>query len=407
VTDEDLSSFEAIVRSGLRQRAQGCRPADDVAVRVSRAEARLARRRRMRSMIVLGAAVCSVALVIGLVAGVGRSTQRAPRPSAPPAGRWSAPLLIDRSVRNASLYSVSCPTASFCMAVDPSGTVFRWNGTSWSSEAIAPKALFAVSCPTTTFCMAVGDSGSPGSALGADALSWNGSHWSKPEDIEAKHVGHDTGVPATISCPTISFCMASDELGNLLMWDGSTWSATRGGAISSQITFINGSVVSCASRTFCMAARSDIEGGGPFVLRWNGDSWSQQEKIGGRSAQGLLYSVSCSSASFCMATGFFATSGSPAAEAVTWNGTTWSAPRKVASDLGLLQSVSCPSASFCMAVGGAGHALRWNGSSWSAPQVIDRSGSRLPGNDIMSVSCSSSATCRAVDGVGNVLNWRT
>jgi hypothetical protein len=59
------------------------------------------------------------------------------------------------------LTGVSCPTATFCRAVDSIGRVFAFNGTKWSSGTLIDNghALTAVSCPTTTYCVAVDRSG--------------------------------------------------------------------------------------------------------------------------------------------------------------------------------------------------------------------------------------------------------
>ncbi len=45
-------------------------------------------------------------------------------------GRWSSPQTIDPG---GNLDAVSCPTATFCVAADRSGSVAIWNGTAWSS----------------------------------------------------------------------------------------------------------------------------------------------------------------------------------------------------------------------------------------------------------------------------------
>ena len=53
-----------------------------------------------------------------------------PSPAAASTAGWSQGTLIDAS---GSLTSVSCPTASFCAAVDYDGDVLTYNGSSWSS----------------------------------------------------------------------------------------------------------------------------------------------------------------------------------------------------------------------------------------------------------------------------------
>ena len=59
------------------------------------------------------------------------------------------------------LTSVSCPTTTFCRAVDSLGRVFGWNGTAWSAGTLIDNghALTSVSCPTVSYCVAVDRSG--------------------------------------------------------------------------------------------------------------------------------------------------------------------------------------------------------------------------------------------------------
>jgi hypothetical protein len=55
------------------------------------------------------------------------------------------------------LTGVSCPTVTYCVAVDSIGRVFTFNGTKWSSGLLIDNghALTDVSCPTVTYCVAV------------------------------------------------------------------------------------------------------------------------------------------------------------------------------------------------------------------------------------------------------------
>jgi hypothetical protein len=69
---------------------------------------------------------------------------------------WSAPVSIDTG---SALASVSCPTASFCAAVDADGKAFTYNAASWSAPlSIAADALTAVACATASSCVAVDSS---------------------------------------------------------------------------------------------------------------------------------------------------------------------------------------------------------------------------------------------------------
>jgi hypothetical protein len=91
-----------------------------------------------------------------------------------------------------------------------------------------------VSCPSATFCVAIDGS----DADGSDALTYNGTSWSAPV-----HIG-----PAVdgVSCPSATFCVAVDKNGDALTYNGTSWSAPTkiGGGLTS---------VSCSSATFCVA----------------------------------------------------------------------------------------------------------------------------------------------------------
>ena len=281
---------------------------------------------------------------------------------------WSAPLSIDPN--GGPLTSVSCPSSSFCMAVDGGGNALSWNGSSWSAlvsiDQNAPPN--SVSCPSSSFCMAVDWYG--------NALSWNGSSWSAPVSID------QNGPLTSVSCPSSSFCMAVDNSGYALSWNGSSWSAPVSIDQNSYLAS-----VSCPSSSFCMA----VDGYGN-ALTWNGSSWSAPLSIDPNVLG--LNSVSCASSSFCMAVDW-------GGYALSWNGSSWSAPVSIDPNRAP-NSVSCPSSSFCMAVDNYGNALSWNGSSWSAPVSIDQNGGGLN-----SVSCASSSFCMAVDSHGNALIGRS
>ncbi|MGO9101642.1 MAG: Ig-like domain-containing protein [Mycobacterium sp.] len=83
-------------------------------------------------------------------------------------GSWSSPDSIDPN--GDGLTSVSCPTASFCVAVDTLGNVLTYDGSTWSSPSNIDSALAQnfgpctsaifycaafVSCPSASFCAAV------------------------------------------------------------------------------------------------------------------------------------------------------------------------------------------------------------------------------------------------------------
>ena len=103
--------------------------------------------------------------------------------ASPAASATTSPAAAYRS----NLASVSCSSASWCMAVGswspsqqgPSRTLAEaWNGTSWQllitpdPAGTAASSLTSVSCTSAARCMAVGDHGT-----GTFAETWNGTSW--------------------------------------------------------------------------------------------------------------------------------------------------------------------------------------------------------------------------------------
>lgn len=304
---------------------------------------------------VLGILTALIALVVPITAS---------------AASWSSPASIDAG---SDLTSVSCPSSSFCVAVDEAGKAVTYNGSSWSAPATidAGHELSSVSCASASFCVAVDRQGY--------ALTFDSSSWSAPSRIEAS-----AGL-ASVSCPSSSFCMAVttarlNDAAYALIYNGSSWGA------ASEVEGATGGLeaVSCPSSSFCAATGHEAE-----ALTYNGTSWSKPDVIGVMD----IPSVSCASTMFCVAGGLYG-------EAYVYNGTSWSPRHELIEST--LASVSCPLASFCMAVSSvaastnSSAAFTYNGSSWSAADGIDA-------NSLTSVSCPATVFCAAVDAAGDAL----
>ena len=258
---------------------------------------------------------------------------------------WSRPARLSSSAGEPD--SVSCPTVSFCLAVDArDSSAFAFNGSTWSSapaSAILPRApnraWHRYRAPRPSFCAAVDN--------GANAFTFNGTSWSPAAVIDP---GNEL---STVSCPSASFCAAVDY--------------------------------------------------GPNVVTFNGVAWSKPSAI---DPAGYLQAVSCATASFCVAI-------DRKGNALTFNGSTWSAPVN-ADPNGLSMGeggiswpmVSCPATGFCAAVdGNDGDLVTFDGSRWAAPVTID---SKAANSDkgpvlvfLMSVSCRSARFCVAGDSTGD------
>ena len=305
--------------------------------------------------------------------------------------------------------SLSCISSTFCMVVDTTGRVALGGESGFAYGGIPqPVPISFVSCASTNYCLLVGNG-----AGGGGWEVWNGSTLTNgtvshgyasvscaPSGfcmvmgagyIDGTDLPGIGGAPNPIqgpwlsstSCVSVIFCQAVDYQGNVLTWNGSTWS-------SPQLIDSNGSLtsVSCVSATFCMAVD---EMGDAFF--YNVSSWSGFYNV---DPNQNLDSVSCVITSFCIAT-----DGS--GHYLTWNGTSWSAPQNFDSS-NYVTSVSCTSPAFCMAVDGSGYYLTWNGSSWSVPQSIF-----LATYFLSSVSCALSNSygtqCVAVDQLGDASDF--
>src|SRR5262249_26037635 len=115
-------------------------------------------------------------------------------------------------VTSSYLAELSCPTTTFCMAVDQTGATFTFNGSAWKTVAQPGHGTAVLDCASSTFCV--------GAALvnGIDyAYQWNGSTWTTTKL---------SGIAIylqQITCPAIGKCVLMDDDGALLELSGGTW----------------------------------------------------------------------------------------------------------------------------------------------------------------------------------------
>ena len=266
------------------------------------------------------------------------------------------------------LTSISCPSKTFCMAVDTEGTAFQYDGTQWNeAENIdAGRTLKSVSCANPSYCLAVDSSGY--------AFVYSGS-WDSGIQFDMD------GEPSSVSCPSASFCMVTDNNGHSFTYDGTHWSDAELVNITSDLT-----AVSCSSEHECMAV--DAEGNTSY---YNGSNWVADSA--NPISRYHFKSVSCApnSGSFCLAV-------DDAGNAFHYNGSSWSTPYG-AIDSEPLNSVSCLGNAFCMATDNSGGALLYNGMKWSGVSDIDEL------HAITSLSCPTSEFCMGVDNAGNAWQY--
>jgi hypothetical protein len=250
---------------------------------------------------------------------------------------WTLQTAVDPSGdTSVILDGVSCPSATYCVAVGSNGSgktatavAESWNGSGWtllSPVSPAGASLSGVSCISATSCEAVGWATHAGLAE-----SWNGSTWTSqaaPDDVLR-----------AVSCVSASYCNAVSAY-----WNGSIWTAAQ--ATPTMISY----GISCVSASSCEAV--GIYGENAAAASWNGSTWTAETvpNPGGS----VLYSVSCTSSSSCVAGGDIVTGTGGTTLAEQWNGSSWSemtTPNPSGAYEANFQGISCPSSTDCTAVG--------------------------------------------------------
>lgn len=224
----------------------------------------------------------------------------------------------------------------------------------------------SISCPSTTFCLSADRLG--------NVFTFNGSSWTAPSRTAPAGLQY-------VSCPTPDLCAAYGHNGEAATFSAGSWSTTSRIDPSGQ----QPQGLSCPSATFCAAV--DYSGD---AITFNPNTLavlSNDFVVGGEHLQ----AVSCTSPSFCVAVAY--------ATAFVYNGFSWSAGTQITPNAGpYLANVSCAGSTFCVAVDEHGGALTFNGSAWSAPTVVDT-------QSLTAVSCVSQTACVAIDKGGNVSSF--
>jgi hypothetical protein len=326
------------------------------------------RRRRWRMRRVLAASVVLAFSFAGILTGnsiAGASSTG-----------WSTPHTIDPGDVSGGLNSISCASATFCVAVDGDGdgvgNALTYNGHHWSTVSIDPHGggINSVSCISSHFCAAVDAKG--------DALTYKGGKWSAPMKIDPAA----TGGTNEVSCASASFCVAFETNGDALTYNGRKWTAPNNINPNS----LGDNAVSCPSARTCIAFGSD-EG----ELIYSNDQWGGASYGGSGASTAIEVSISCPSVSFCMAV-------DADGKAAAYQDGRWSPVTTMGGSVGVY--VSCGAAGECVAVDGKDQAVTYENGGWSAPSNIDPNG-----DGINSISCPTATFCAAVDSNGDVLYY--
>jgi hypothetical protein len=289
---------------------------------------------------------------------------------------------------NSALNAVSCASPSRCVTggldliVQDHGV--RSDLTSQLSSDT--DEIASISCtPGTTFCGIADESG------GAYTLS--GQTLSSRTQVATTSVGNPNGFN-TISCPSQTFCMAIDELGNTFKYSDGMWSAITPalGALTQTTSSLQ---VSCTSNTFCIAALPGAGTDEDYYV-WTGSSWGSLHVL--ESTGATITGLSCTLASFCVAT-------DTRDLALKFNGSTWTPTASRLTGVDAVNDefyVSCaPSTTFCLAASfeTADTLTTSDGSTWTTGTNIKTANDGFGGGG--PTSCASTTMCVIVDLTGN------
>jgi hypothetical protein len=288
--------------------------------------------------------------------------------------------------QNSALNAVSCASPSRCVTGGLDLIVQDHGVRSDLSSQLSADTdeIASISCVSgTTFCGIADDSG------GAYTLS--GQTLSSRTQVATTSVGNPNGFD-TISCPSQTFCIAIDELGNTFKYSGGTWSfiTPRLGALTQTTSSLQ---VSCTSTSFCIAALPGPGTDEDYYV-WNGASWGSVHVL--ESTGATITGLACTSASFCVAT-------DTSDFALKFNGSTWTSTpsRLVAGDtLNDQFYVSC-AGTFCLASSfqSADTLTTADGSTWTQGTNIKTANGGFGAGG--PTSCATASMCAIVDLSGN------
>jgi hypothetical protein len=282
--------------------------------------------------------------------------------------------------RYSTLQSVSCPSATFCVAVG--SLITGWNGARWT--VLRRSSPFdSVSCSAAAFCIAVGVTAADTPEYGR----WNGVRWQLRRMPGPPHRAQAVAL-AGVSCTGPGFCLAVGDYSYgararpapgfrdralAEQWNGTRWRVIAPIEVTGRSEL---SAVSCPTPRACTAVGATASGQFALAERWDGSAW-KVEHVPGPSRTGYtkLTAVSCSSASSCMAVGSYDGGASGIAEA--WQAGAWRLYRLLSppqpEPFAPPAGVSCASPAACTEVGTDGGTLAevWDGTRWRITPTPD------------------------------------
>ena len=334
-------------------------------------------------------------------------------------GSWSIVSSPNAGMFSNNLISVTCISPSQCWAVgayDYSETpnihltlVERWDGMSWT---IVPSpnpntqnaTLWEVTCSSASDCWAVGNYiGGPNNYGRTLIERWDGISWTITPSPNGGTAQDDNGLGG-VTCTALTECWAVGYAGLHTLierWDGTSWTIASS-PDPSPSPGANLRAVTCPSPSDCWTAGFYYNGTAfqTLVEHWDGTSWAIFPSPNTSRAQNnFLYGVACTATSQCWSVGYYQdANGLPHTLIERWDGTSWTiAPSANRASDNYLFDVACASTSQCWGVGFSdGQTLveEWDGTSWTIATSDNISGA--PHNVLRGVTCSATSQCWSV-----------
>jgi hypothetical protein len=150
----------------------------------------------------------------------------------PPSLTWTQTGSFDTA--RGQMLDLSCASDAFCAAIDDARVV-TYDGTNWQAPVGLDKddGLIAIDCPSTSFCVVTNASGS--------VYTYDGASWSRAQTVDAGQA------LVAVSCPSAVWCIALEKHGQAFTYDGTDWSEHQFTGLD------NAAAISCFSPTSCLA----------------------------------------------------------------------------------------------------------------------------------------------------------
>jgi beta-lactamase family protein/fibronectin type III domain protein len=338
--------------------------------------------------------------------------------------RWSPASALPAGPGGADqLRGVSCPTATACVAVGTDGSgqgevavgamdrgSWRWGApTTLAPDLTAGGTLASVSCPTATTCVAVGSDAASQGIVTTGARRGAAWSWTPAEPIAPDGTG--SGTLASVSCGSASSCVAvgvdagSDGIVTAGVAHAGGWSWSPAASVAAGDPLVG---VSCASTSWCAAVGDDPGGRGVFTTgTWASTSWSWQPAAP-LSQPATVAAIGCRTTQLCVAVGH--EPATPAASNEYELGhqvagdLVWASARSAPSagtPASSLAAVSCAALDACTAVGATP-----DGGAVVVPSVARPAPARIVRADRGNASASVAWRPPAFDGGVRVASYR-